>query len=141
MSPRNGLKLYHSQNYSVVVNYSVSRAAHEEEIGIVSVVACCATRNIMKKMIKSFKHKGLKKFFETGSVAGIRPAHRQKLRMRLIALDTASIIDDMNLPGFRLHALKGDRQGQWAIDVSRNWRVTFEFFDGDAYIVNYEDYH
>jgi proteic killer suppression protein len=92
-------------------------------------------------MIKSFKHKGLKKFFETGSVAGIRPTHKQKLRMRLIALDTAISIDDVDLPGFRLHPLKGKREGLWAIDVSKNWRITFEFIDGDAYVVNYEDYH
>lgn len=92
-------------------------------------------------MIRSFKHKGLQKFFETGSVAGIRPTHRQKLRIRLTALDTATRIEDMDLPGFRLHPLKGDRDGQWSIDVNKNWRITFEFIDGDAYIVNYEDYH
>jgi proteic killer suppression protein len=92
-------------------------------------------------MIKSFKHKGLKRFFETGSVAGVDPAHRQKLRIRLTALDTAATIDDMDLPGFRLHPLKGDRKGLWAIDVSGNWRITFEFIEGHAYIVNYEDYH
>ena len=56
-------------------------------------------------------------------------------------MDTATRIEDMDLPGFRLHPLKGDRQGQWAIVVSKNWRITFEFIDGDAYIVNYEDYH
>jgi proteic killer suppression protein len=92
-------------------------------------------------MIKSFQHKGLKKFYETGSVAGIRPEHQKKIRLRLAALDTATQTEDMNLPGFRLHRLKGDRQEQWAIDVSKNWRITFEFVDGDAYIVNYEDYH
>ena len=92
-------------------------------------------------MIKSFKHKGLKRFFETGSVAGINPAHRQKIRIRLAALDTATTVDDMDLPGFRFHPLKGDKQGVWAIDVSKNWRITFEFIDGNAYIVNYEDYH
>lgn len=92
-------------------------------------------------MIKSFKHKGLKKFYETGSAVGIRPTHKQKLRMRLTALDTAAVIEDMDLPGFRLHPLKGQRQGLWAIDVNKNWRITFEFVDGNAYIVNYEDYH
>jgi len=92
-------------------------------------------------MIKSFKHKGLMKFFETGSLAGIQPAHQQKLRMRLAALDTATQIEDMDLPGFRLHPLTGDKQGLWAIDVSKNWRITFEFQHGDAYIINYEDYH
>ncbi|NUO78742.1 type II toxin-antitoxin system RelE/ParE family toxin [candidate division KSB1 bacterium] len=92
-------------------------------------------------MIKSFKHKGLQKFFETGSTAGIQPDHKQKLRMRLTALDTATVISDMDLPGFRLHPLKGERKGQWAIDVSGNWRITFEYKDGDVYVVNYEDYH
>ena len=92
-------------------------------------------------MIKSFKHKGLRKFFETGSVSGIQPGHKQKLRIRLIALDTATCIEDMNTPGWRLHSLKGDRQGLWAIDVNRNWRIVFRFKDGNAYIVDYEDYH
>ncbi|OQY30208.1 MAG: Killer protein [Candidatus Cloacimonetes bacterium 4572_55] len=92
-------------------------------------------------MIKSFKHKGLRKFFETGSVAKIQVAHQQKLRMRLVALDTATCIKDMNLPGFRLHQMKGDRKKLWAIEVSKNWRITFEFENGDAYIVDYEDYH
>ncbi len=92
-------------------------------------------------MIKSFKHKGLENFFETGSVAGINPAHRQIIRMRLVALDTAVTIDDMDLPGFRLHPLKGDKQGLWAIKVSKDWRITFKFVDGNAHIVNYEDYH
>ncbi len=92
-------------------------------------------------MIKSFKHKGLQKFFETGSVAGINPSHRQKIRIRLAALDTATTIEDMDLPGFRLHPLKGDKLGLWAIDVNKNWRITFEFLEGNAYVVNYEDYH
>jgi proteic killer suppression protein len=92
-------------------------------------------------MIKSFKHKGLKRFFETGSATGVNPSHRQKLRMRLTALDTATTLEDMDLPGFRLHPLKGDKQGIWAVDVSKNWHITFEFIDGNAYIVNYEDYH
>lgn len=92
-------------------------------------------------MIKSFKHKGLQKFYETGSTAGIQPAHSQKLRMQLTALDTATILNDIDLPGFRLHPLKGDMQDLWAIDVNKNWRLTFKFVDGDVYIVNYEDYH
>jgi len=92
-------------------------------------------------MIKSFKHKGLHRFFKTGNLAGIQPGHRQKLRMRLIALDTATCIEDMNIPGWRLHSLKDDRRGLWAIDVNRNWRIVFEFKDGNAYIADYEDYH
>jgi len=92
-------------------------------------------------MIKSFKHKGLQKFFETENASGIVATHKTKVRMRLVALDTATCIDDMKLPGFRLHSLKGNKDGTWAIDVNKNWRITFEFIDGDAYIVNYEDYH
>ena len=56
-------------------------------------------------------------------------------------LDTAAVLEDMDIPGFRLHPLKGDQKGRWSILVSRNWRITFEFRDGNAYIVNYEDYH
>lgn len=92
-------------------------------------------------MIKSFKHKGLQKFYETGNTSGIQPAHSKKLRMRLTALDTAVIIDDVDLPGFHLHPLKGKMQKFWAIDVSKNWRITFQFIEGNVYIVNYEDYH
>ena len=92
-------------------------------------------------MIKSFKHKGLRKYFETSDVSGILPTHRKKIRMRLVALDTASVIEDIDLPGFRLHSLKGCKLGLWAIDVSKNWRITFEFREGDCYIINYEDYH
>lgn len=92
-------------------------------------------------MIKSFKHKGLKRFFETGNKAGIQAKHGRRLRMQLAAIDTAAVIDDIDLPGFRLHPLKGHREGVWSITVNGNWRVTFEFVDGNAYILNYEDYH
>lgn len=92
-------------------------------------------------MIKSFRHKGLEGFFTTGSIRGIQAAHGKKLRMQLAALDTATVIEDMNVPGYRLHSLKGGRKGVWSITVNGNWRVTFEFTGGDAYIVNYEDYH
>lgn len=92
-------------------------------------------------MIKSFKHKGLQAFFESGSLSGIQAQHRQKLRMQLVALDTAAVIEDLDLPGFRLHSLKGNMKGLWSIEVNKNWRLTFEFKSGDVYIVNYEDYH
>ena len=92
-------------------------------------------------MIKSFKHKGLKKYFQTGSISGIQVKHQRKLRMQLTAIDTAQEIDDINLPGFKLHPLKGNRDGIWSIAVNGNWRITFEFIDGNAYILNYEDYH
>lgn len=92
-------------------------------------------------MIKSFRHKGLRKFFETSSASGIQAAHVKRLRLQLSALDTASVIDDMDLPGFRLHPLKGRMWGRWSIAVSGNWRLTFEFRDGNVYAIDYEDYH
>ena len=92
-------------------------------------------------MIKSFKHKGLKKFYEQGSKQGIQAQHVPRIRMQLAALDSAGRIEDLDIPGYRLHRLKGDRRGIWSISVSGNWRITFEFTDGNVYIVNYEDYH
>lgn len=92
-------------------------------------------------MIKSWLHKGLQDFFETGSLAGIRPAHEKKLRVRLDLVNSASDIKELNYPGFRLHQLRGDRLGIWSISVNGNWRITFRFENGDAYILNYEDYH
>ena len=92
-------------------------------------------------MIKSFKHKGLRLFFETGSKKGIQNNHASKLRMQLVALDTAQVIEDMDIPGYRLHQLSGSRKETWSITVNKNWRITFEFENGNAYIANYEDYH
>ncbi|MEH6822466.1 MAG: type II toxin-antitoxin system RelE/ParE family toxin [Motiliproteus sp.] len=92
-------------------------------------------------MIKSFKHKGLKQFFQSGKVSGIQAKHAKKIRLQLAAIDTAHMIEDIDIPGFALHPLKGGRAGIWSISVSGNWRVTFEFLDGNAYILNYEDYH
>lgn len=92
-------------------------------------------------MIKSFRHKGLRALFETGSAAGVQPHHAGRLRMQLTALDTAITIDDMNVPGFLLHSLKGSGQGRWSIMVNGNWRLTFEFHDGNAFVLDYEDYH
>jgi proteic killer suppression protein len=92
-------------------------------------------------MIRSIRHKGLKKFHDIGSTTGIQPAHADRLRMQLAALDTAQTVQDMDIPGFKLHPLKGKLKGRWAISVSGNWRLTFEFKDGDAYLLDYEDYH
>ncbi len=92
-------------------------------------------------MIKSFIHKGLQKFYEDGTTKGIQFEHSKKLKMRLVALDTAFVIEDLQLPGFNLHPLKGDRAEIWSIKISGNWRITFRFEDGDVYIINYEDYH
>ncbi len=92
-------------------------------------------------MIKSWKHKGLQRFFEEGSTAGVNPQHVKRLRERLRFIDQAEIIEDINVAGYRLHPLQGDRASIWSVTVSENWRITFEFQDGDAYILNYEDYH
>ncbi len=92
-------------------------------------------------MILSFKHKGLQKFYKTGSKAGIQTIHSKRLRLMLSALDTATAIDDMDIPGFKLHPLKGSRKSIWSISISGNWRLTFKFENGNAHIVNYEDYH
>ncbi len=92
-------------------------------------------------MIKSFRHKGLRRLFEAGSTAGVQASHAKRLRLQLAALDTARTIDDMNVPGFALHPLKGAMRGRWSIWVNGNWRLTFEFQDGNAYVLDYEDYH
>lgn len=92
-------------------------------------------------MIKSFRHKGLKKFYETGSVAGVQSSHKTRLRMILAAMDTSLEIGDMDVPGFKLHPLKGRLKGRWSVSVGGNWRITFEFREGNAYVLDYEDYH
>lgn len=92
-------------------------------------------------MIKSFRHRGLRRLYEAGVASGVKASHVKRLRMQLSALDTSQAIDDMDIPGFRLHPLKGKLKGRWAIWVSGDWRMTFEFRDGNAYILDYEDYH
>ena len=92
-------------------------------------------------MIKSFKHKGLEKFYRTGSKKGIQASHSNKLRMQLAALDTAHSLEDLDIPSYRLHQLSGDRKSIWSITVNGNWRITFKFSESNVYIVNYEDYH
>ena len=91
-------------------------------------------------MIQSFRHKGLARLFETDSVADIAPSQAKRLRMQLAALDTATTIQDMDIPGFRLHQFKGEDSDRWSIRVSGNWRVTFEFTNGQARSIDYEDY-
>ncbi|MFB2772004.1 type II toxin-antitoxin system RelE/ParE family toxin [Pelatocladus sp. BLCC-F211] len=92
-------------------------------------------------MIKKFKHKGLKKLFEDDDKSGVQASHADKLLDILDRLDASSDVEDMRYPGSGLHQLQGDRKGEWSITVSKNWRLTFTFEDGDAYNVNYEDYH
>jgi toxin HigB-1 len=92
-------------------------------------------------MIKSFRHKGLKKLFDTGRTSGVNPQHADRLRKILALLETAETIDDMDLPGLYLHNLKGKRKGVLSVKVTRNWRVTFNAENGDISDVDYEDYH
>jgi len=92
-------------------------------------------------MIKSFRHKGLETFFYTGSKKGIRPEHANRLERILDRLNAAGNIKDMNYPGSYSHQLSGDKKGQYAVKVSGNWRVFFEFIEGEAYLVDYDDYH
>jgi len=92
-------------------------------------------------VIQSFRHKGLRRFNETGSLGGIQPKHAKRLRMLLIALETAQFIGDMDVPGFKLHRLKGPDRGRWSVWVNGNWRITFEFRDGQAHLLDYKDYH
>jgi len=92
-------------------------------------------------MIKSFKHKGLKKLYKTGSHEGIKPEHTKRLRIILTRLDAGQSPEDMNLPGLDLHALKGKYEGFWSVSVSGNWRVIFRFQENDVFDVDYLDYH
>ena len=92
-------------------------------------------------MIRGFRHKGLERFFTTGSKAGIQAKHANRLRLILGRLNVAVEFRDMNLPGLDLHRLKGTRQDTWAVTVSGNWRITLKFIDKNVEDVNYEDYH
>ena len=92
-------------------------------------------------MILTFRHKGLERFFRTGSVSGIQAKHAKRLRLILAQLDQSKIVEDMNTPSLALHPLKGDRKGIWSVTVQANWRITFRFESGNAEVVNYEDYH
>ena len=92
-------------------------------------------------MIKSFRHRGLERFFREGSKAGIQPKHEKRLRVQLGRLDAARSAADMNLPGWRWHPLTGGSKGHWAVWVDENWRLTFTFEGNDAVLVDYLDYH
>ena len=92
-------------------------------------------------MIKTFSHKGLKDFYETGSKKGIKPDHAPKLARILDRLDASTKPQDMDLPGYNLHPLKGDKHDFWAVTVNANWRIMFYFEGCDAYLVDYVDYH
>jgi len=92
-------------------------------------------------VIKNFAHKGLEAFFASGSKAGIQPVHAARLKRQLAQLDQAATPRDMNVPGWKLHPLKGELAEHWAVWVSGNWRMTFKFDGADARVVDYHDYH
>ncbi len=92
-------------------------------------------------MIKSFRHKGLRDFFETGSTKGVQVKHAPRLANILALLDRATEIRDVALPGYYLPPLKGNMKDFWSVWVSGNWRIIFRFEGGNAYIVDYLDYH
>jgi len=92
-------------------------------------------------MIKSFKHKGLERLFTKGIASGVQADYAPRISLMLDAIDAAEKVNELDLPGFRLHRLKGDKRNLWSVRVSGNWRITFEFENGDAYITDLEDYH
>ncbi len=92
-------------------------------------------------MMLSFKHRGLKRFFEYGDRGRIGPQVANTLEEVLSLFEVAQTANDMNVPGYRLHPLKGERKGYWAVNVTKNWRITFRFDAGNVCDVNFEDYH
>lgn len=92
-------------------------------------------------MIRSFRHRGLEKYFLSGTKSGIQAEHERRINLILSRLHASTSPKDMDLPGLRLHELTGKRKGTWSVNVSGNWRITFEFDEQDAISVNYEDYH
>jgi len=92
-------------------------------------------------VIRSFRHAGVERFFLNGSKAGIQPKHAERLEEQLAMLNVARRVDQMNVPGWRLHRLQGKLEGHWSVRVSGNWRLTFCFEGEDAILVDYQDYH
>ncbi len=92
-------------------------------------------------MVRSFKHKGLEKYFTKGTASGIQSAHSKRLRLILGRLNASTTPQDMDLPGLYFHQLRGKHRGRWSVRVSGKWRVTFNFDGLDAVEVDYEDYH
>lgn len=92
-------------------------------------------------MIRSFRHKGIERFFLTGSKAGIQPAHATRLNDQLTLLNASTRPEHMGVPGWQLHPLKGNMAGHWSVTVNGNWRLTFAFEVEDAILVDYQDYH
>ncbi len=96
---------------------------------------------VTRVMIKSFSHKGLEKYFCDEIKKGIQAKHAKRISLILDYLDAAEVVEDMNFPGLDLHPLKGKKRGYWAVKVSGSWRIVFRFDGGNAYDVDYLDYH
>jgi len=92
-------------------------------------------------VIKSFRHKGLERYFLNGKKSGIQPSHADRLSRQLAVLNRATCPEDVNLSGWRLHPLQGDLKDHWSITVSGNWRLTFRFEQEDVILLDYQDYH
>ena len=92
-------------------------------------------------MIRSFRHRGLRRLYERGVSRDIRADHVSRVRRILLHLETAHQLRDLDAPEYGLHPLKGDRRGTWAVKVSGNWQVTFKFENGEFFDVHYEDCH
>jgi toxin HigB-1 len=106
-----------------------------------ALIDACIVKRYTRDVIRSFAHKGLEKFFHAGSPAGIQAKHAKRLRVQLAMLDNARGPEDMNAPGWRLHPLRANLKGHWAVMVSGNWRLTFRFEGEDAILADYQDYH
>lgn len=92
-------------------------------------------------MVKTFRHKGSRRLFENDNASGIRSDQARRIKDILAHLDGAELPQDLDLPGYRLHALKGDLKGHWSVTISSNWRILFRFENGNAFDVDLVDYH
>ena len=135
-----------SLNRSLIQGWEDTNLKHEANppgrpVSPPQVVDICIVKRYTDSVIRSFAHKGLEKFFRTGSKAGIQAQHTVRLRLQLAMLDDVGAPEDMNAPGWRLHPLHGDLKGHWSVTVNGNWRLTFRFEGEDAILVDYQDYH
>ena len=105
-----------------------------------SIDSCTGTR-YNQFMIRSFRHRGLRRLYERDDPSRLATEQLDRITLALADLDVADKPSDLDLPGYRLHPLRGDRRGLWSISISSNWRITFRFEDGDAYDVDLVDYH
>lgn len=101
----------------------------------------CAVTAYSGKVIKSFRHRGLKRLYERAESSGVRADQLKRIRDVLAHLDVATRPSELDLPGYRLHPLKGSLKGYWSVTVSGNWRIVFRFEEGDALDVDLTDYH